>query len=220
MATELEAIQALAADYEEKAVTLSAESVAVLFYALEAAKSLNFWKQTRDEEIPTADADEIDRIVSTAFKEVMAEVTIPAAAIYPKRSMIFHEESIVLNGGAIDFLVDTGQIFNGYARQTTPAVQDEWTNGCFLRAGTYTMTLIGSRTSASGKVDIYYQGISFVTFDLYRATTELNYRVTASVTFSDDGWHKIDGVVSSKNASSSGYLARITAISFRQANDT
>jgi len=218
MNAELEAIQALAADYEEKAVTLSPESVAVLFYGLEAVKSLDYWKEDREETISDADADEIERIVDTAFFEVMSEVTIPIVH-YPKRATMLHTESIVLNGGAIDFIIDTGQILNGYARQLTPAVQDEWTNGCLLEAGTYTLTLIGSRTSASGILNLYYEGTSFVTFDMYRATTELNYRATASVTFTDSGWQKIDGFVSSKNASSSGYLMRITAITLRKAAD-
>lgn len=73
MSEELEAIQALYANYEDKAVMLSASSIAVLFYALEAIKPLYRWKNGATDEITSSDADEIQRIVDLAFFEVMGE---------------------------------------------------------------------------------------------------------------------------------------------------
>lgn len=74
MSEELEAVQALYANYEDKAVMLSASSIAVLFYALEAIKPLYRWKNGATDEITSGDADEIQRIVDLAFFEVMGEL--------------------------------------------------------------------------------------------------------------------------------------------------
>ena len=78
--SELSDILALASNYENKAVPLSGESRAVLYYALEAIKDSNYWKQNSAEVISDSDKDEIDRIVSGAFYDLSQEAVCPTMA--------------------------------------------------------------------------------------------------------------------------------------------
>lgn len=218
MNAELEAIQALAADYEDKTVMLSAESVAVLFYGLEAVKSLDYWKEDREETISDADADEIDRIVDTAFFEVMSEVEIPVMA-YPTRAEMNHLTSTVLNGNALQWLSNSAQVLGGSTRQNASAVNDEWTNQFFLAAGTYTFYIIGIRQAGGGSLDLWVDETSWAQLDFYAAATGTNFVFSGSITIATDGIHKLRGKVVGKNPSSSGYVANISVMYFKKAAD-
>lgn len=216
MNTELEEIQALAADYEEKAVMLSPESVAVLFYGLEAVKSLEYWKEDREETISDADADEIERIVDTAFFEVMSEVTIPTMT-YPTRAEMNHLTSTVLNGNALQWLSNSAQVLGGSTRQNAATLNDEWTNQFFLAAGTYTFYIIGIRQAGGGLLDLWVDETFWSQLDFYATSTGTNFVFSGSIAIATDGVHKLRGKVT--GTSNSGYVANISVMYFKKATD-
>src|SRR5262245_33975441 len=139
----------------------------------------------------------------------------------PIRVDLFHDEATVLTGNALgSATVDTGQAYNYYIRQSTSADADSFTQSVFLRAGTYTFSVIGQTNTANGKIDWYIDNVSFTTGqDWYSASQTKNVVKTASVTINSDGYHVLKGVINTKNASSSGFNMDLTKYWFRTSAD-
>ena len=74
--SELPGVLAIAADNTAGVFGLSADTLAVLFFALQFVENYENWKDYADEVLSDADRDDIDRLVGVATYEVMNMVDI------------------------------------------------------------------------------------------------------------------------------------------------
>ncbi|HJX10814.1 MAG TPA: hypothetical protein VJ733_09980 [Candidatus Binatia bacterium] len=142
---------------------------------------------------------------------------IPA---YPKRAQMWHEDSLVLVGNPLVKEVTSSQQHGIYSYQSTAAINDKFTHGFLLDAGTYTFEVLGIVQVDSGQVDWSLDGVTIVTDQDWYAGVSFNERKTVSgVVVATSGWHVLQGLVDSKHASSSNYLLRLTKLAFIPAAD-
>jgi len=74
--SELDGVLAVAADNTAGVFGLSADTLAVLFFALEQVENYEIWKDFADEQLSDSDRDAIDRLVGVATYEVMNMVSL------------------------------------------------------------------------------------------------------------------------------------------------
>jgi len=80
--SELSGVLEVAADNTAGVFGLSADTLAVLYFALHQIEDYEYWKDFKDEELTDADRDEIDRLVAVATYEVMNMVNaIPIGSV-------------------------------------------------------------------------------------------------------------------------------------------
>lgn len=143
-----------------------------------------------------------------------------SAPTYPKRWTCWHDEATVLTGNAITGDNTAGNFFYSRFYQNASAINDEFTHGVYLAAGTYTFTALGNTSNNSGKIDWYLDGSTFTTAqDWYSASSVVSVKKTASVVIATDGWHTLKGKVAGKNASSSNYFMVLIKYWFKQSSD-
>jgi hypothetical protein len=135
----------------------------------------------------------------------------------PITATFYPDEAIVLNGNAVALTLD-GSIFQTYGRQNPSAINDELQYGAFLPSGTYTLTVRAIKTSASGILKISIDSVLVATFDLYAAADALVALQQTDIAIATSGWKAIECLVDSKNASSSGYDAKILKIYLQRAS--
>ena len=142
---------------------------------------------------------------------------VPVVAL-PKRATMWHDEATVIAGGALASAFPGGnQRYKTYSYQPG-ALNDEFTNGCFLRAGIYTFTLLCITIAAGGIITWYVDGVAIGTTDVRSAVTTYNVTKTiAAIAVTTDGWHKITGKV--LGTSGAGHSAWLTKYWFKQAAD-
>ena len=119
---------------------------------------------------------------------------------------MWHDQALVTVGNALTFANDSSAPYATVWYQNTSANNDEFTNGFVIRAGTYTLKVMGQISSGNGKLDCYIDNVNLgTTLDWYNASlTEGQVKTISSVVISD-GYHTFKGKVNGKNASSSGY---------------
>jgi len=146
-----------------------------------------------------------------------------AAEAAGKRGLMFHDQSLVTVGsGAITRTVTSSQSYGFVAVKASAGNGDKFSHGCMLAAGTYTFKALGTTASGRGKLDWYVDGtkITSTPQDWYSASTVYEVEMSvASVTISTSGYHKVEGLVNGKNASSSGYAIGLTCFWFVPASD-
>jgi hypothetical protein len=115
---------------------------------------------------------------------------------------------------------DTGSSpygFVAYGTDPTPAANGDWFEfEIFAASGTYTLIVHGIRHSHSGKLDIYEKTGSgdvllSAALDFYGSGNAL---IVRTITFADNGLHRIRCVVNGKNASSTDYTIVIADMEF------
>ena len=134
-----------------------------------------------------------------------------AGPALPKSATMWHDQSLVLVGGQIETDQDTVPYYT-LASQTAADDGDSWSNGFYIRAGTYTLNLLIKKSSSSGLLDLYIDD-SLISSgnDFYHFSDLGNQIITiGSVIISSDGYHSLKGIVNGKNASSAGYWIYIT----------
>lgn len=138
-----------------------------------------------------------------------------------RRGVMWHDESIVTSGAALTRYVRTSHLFAASANQSSAASGDTFTNGCYLRKGTYTFYALGLTANNLGQADWTIDGVTIVdNQEWYSATLTWNViKSVASVSVTYDGWHKIQCVCNSKHASSSDYHIGLTCFWFEPAAD-
>lgn len=138
-----------------------------------------------------------------------------------RRGTMWHDESVVTVGNAIAHTLTASQIYGTYSNQSAAADADVFTNGVYLRKGTYTFYVLGITDTDRGKIDWTIDGVVLVSGeDWYAGSTTYNVvKSTASVAVTFDGWHQVKGTVNGKNASSSGYVVALTKFWFEPAAD-
>lgn len=140
------------------------------------------------------------------------QLTKPTGA---KRATMWHEDSLVLVGNPLQREVQSLQQHGIYVYQSAAAINDKFSHGFLLDAGTYDFTGLGVMQVDSGQVDWTLDGVTIATNQDWYAGVTFNERKTVSgVVVASSGWHVLTGLVDSKNASSSDYLLRLTKMAF------
>lgn len=129
----------------------------------------------------------------------------------PDRQLVLWTEGVVSAGNAIAQFVDASQGLNTYWAQSAPAINDEVVFSVLLQAGTYDLTIVGQRQSASGIQHWIIDGAEDAqTIDMYNSGLTVNYTATISIVIASSGLHEIKCKISTKNGSSSNYQNRMT----------
>ncbi len=165
---------------------------------------------------PFDDADEINAAMMNALATALEAIGTPV--VY--RGTIFHDESTVISGSAIEMVFTSfSSVSVAYARQASPyAIGDEFKNGVFLSADTYTMIVSALRNTASGIVTWYVNDVVVGTTDIYFGGSDYEDLTIAGIVITEAGWQQIRGEVTSKHASSTNYAVGIIKISFVGSN--
>ena len=164
--------------------------------------------------MPGYTPDELVELLTPYFATRVAESA-------PLRATMWHDEAIVLAGSALARRHDTDQNYNTNSDQVAHADNESFSNGCFLKAGTYTFRVMGYRSSDHGKIDWTIDGVSIVAGqDWYNAVASYNYVFsTAAVAVLTTGWHTIVGTVNGKNGASADFQMSLTKYWFEPAAD-
>lgn len=128
----------------------------------------------------------------------------------PKRATMWHDEAVVINSNPLSDSNTTAR-YQTFTTSPNPANQDEFSNSFWLRAGTYTFSVLGVTANSYGKLEWYIDGTLAVSAqDWYSAATTGDVVKSATVTVATDGYHVLVGRVNGKNASSSNYRISLT----------
>lgn len=111
-------------------------------------------------------------------------------------------------------IVNDSQFFwGGYFLNSPEAINDEITYKVILAAGTYKFTYFGVTNTDQGVITVTLGGVTAGTIDLYTGTVARNITKTLTgIVIPTTGAQTLDIKVTSKNASSSSYVVRITAM--------
>jgi hypothetical protein len=136
---------------------------------------------------------------------------------FPRTAILFASQIVKVTGSwTLTLVPDTSQILGFVYRQDSAANAnngDSYDIGVWLAAGTYTMTILGSTTNNMGKLEWYVDGeLNAAAQDWYSAALTANVIKTGTLTVLGDGYHVLTGKTNGKNASSSDYLFRWTAL--------
>lgn len=135
----------------------------------------------------------------------------PQAAQYPRRAFGFHGNDLIVTGGALTRVHNASQDFSHYAYQNPAANGNTFTTSIMLRAGTYTLSVLGITANNKGKIDWYVDDVLQISGqDWYSSSATYNVVKSGSITVVGDGYHILKGVVNGKNASSSAYQMWLT----------
>lgn len=131
---------------------------------------------------------------------------------------MWHHEAVAVVGQPV--AVGSGAGYFPYHKswlQSLAGINNSFENYFTLNAGTYNFEVLFNRDSASGIVTWSVDGTVIGTTDLYGSAVSYVRASIADVTISTSGKHTLTGTLASKNASSSGYVARLYKYSFREA---
>ncbi|HLA37013.1 MAG TPA: hypothetical protein VJZ02_00935, partial [Candidatus Brocadiales bacterium] len=116
--------------------------------------------------------------------------------------------------GTWAFNVDVNQATANSFYNSTAANLDQLDYKIYLAPGTYSLSLLGLKSSNRGIIDILLDSISVGTMDTYAASTvQNNVASLAGITVSTGGLKTLSVKVNGKNASSTGYYMDISSIS-------
>lgn len=139
----------------------------------------------------------------------------------PTRALRLQSEATPTVGSAFSITAATSQALNMLVYQSTPADANQFTHSVVLAPGTYTMYVLGAKLSSAGLIDWVLDGDTIATGqDWYAGSATYNQvQSVGSIVLTDGGNLVLEGTINGKNASSSGYDMRLTAIWFKQAAD-
>ena len=159
--------------------------------------------------------------VTSLRREVEALKTARVIPSVSKRGTMWHDESIVTTGNAISRVHDAAQNYGIFCYQNAAANADSFTNGCYLRTGTYAFYVLGATYNTRGIIDWALDGVAIVADqDWYSAGVVYNViKSTASIAVTFDGWHVLQGTIDGKNGSSTDYQFAGTKMWFEPAAD-
>ncbi len=156
-----------------------------------------------------SDNSQIDLTGLTEIYLTPLAVDLNGMFALPKTWTMWHDESIVTAGAALNKAFDGNQTIY---YQDTAADSDEFTNGFYCVAGTYSINFLGQIGTGNGKLDIYVDNVLQGTVDFYNGTlVQSTIKTLSSLTFTS-GYHTFKGKVNGKNGSSSGYTIALTKI--------
>src|SRR5438132_1737917 len=103
-----------------------------------------------------------DLITASIWNVDMVDDVTFLAARMPIRAVMWHDESLVTAGTALSIAVDTAHVYNAQFFQGTPANGDTFTQGFYLKAGTYTFAALGITSTDRGLIDWYIDNVKVV----------------------------------------------------------
>lgn len=125
--------------------------------------------------------------------------------------------NFVLAGNALAPVIVANQVLNTAWWQVAAANGDSLGWSCVLKAGSYTISLVGATSTNRGRIDIDFKHIDDPGWtnivnqqDWYAGVTALNATKTATFTVTTSGRQIFRSVVDGKNAASSDYLVPIS----------
>lgn len=119
--------------------------------------------------------------------------------------------------GTWGLIVSSTSIKNAWLENTSNTQNDEADWNVVLGPGTWTMEILSNKGSDSGIIDVQLDGVSEGTIDQYDGAGPLNVsQSVAGIVVVEGGQKELKFLMSTKNASSSGYRARFTGIYFRR----
>ena len=125
--------------------------------------------------------------------------------VFPTSFEHFHDNTKIVTGGALIFTQQAASIYATNWQQSPAAINDSFTFSKLLAAGTYTFSMLVTRSSNKGDLQLYIDGVlAFNDFVGYNAT-QVYERVTRTITIANDGLHNFVFTIYKKNASSTGY---------------
>ncbi len=135
---------------------------------------------------------------------------------YPVTATLWWEDATTISGTTLNTWYSNTVAYGHGSEQGPAANGDSNTINFFLKAGTYTMKVLGYTTTNRGKVDWYIDDVLVVSGqDWYSAGGTPNVVKSATVTVVGDGNHVLKSVINGKNASSTDYSLALTKISFK-----
>lgn len=136
---------------------------------------------------------------------------------YPIRGTVFHDVSYIITGNAVANNPSASQDYCCSWFQSPGANSDQFKFSMILKAGSYTIKVLGISWNSAPLIDIdfkYHTDANYTNIvtgqDWYSALTTYNVRKTATFTVTTDGEQLFRVTVNGKNASSSGYTLIIT----------
>ncbi|MBD2516866.1 hypothetical protein H6G93_17945 [Nostoc sp. FACHB-973] len=156
--------------------------------------------------IPLQQADGITRHITRA--NFLTGVSV--AQQYPEAFTHFHDESIVISGNSLSGSVSSNYWYTLFS-QSPAAINNSFKFRKQLKAGNYTLKILGITSSNYGILSLAINGVSqFSDVNLYSSSTVYNVIFTKTITIASDGYHEFIFTVAAKSASSSGYVAPIS----------
>jgi hypothetical protein len=146
---------------------------------------------------------------------------IPLYRFYPNYATVWWEDAFqVGTGTAVTISLDSNQMYGYYSALASMPQFTSLEAYTYLRAGTYTMRVLGLRTTNSGIAGFQLYSYPSNTlmysspgFDFY-GTTLYNFVIEDAVTVTTSGNVKIQVSIPGKNGASSGFFLYLTKISF------
>jgi hypothetical protein len=149
----------------------------------------------------TADASLGDRFTSVID-------TSGSRPILPKRASWFADEMII-SGATLAYSYTANQRYCFYLNINN--FTGSLTHSVWLDAGSYVFNQFEGRTGATGKNEIFIDGVSIGVIDTYLAGGfSFNQLQTLSFTLIEPGYHKIEIKLAGKNSSSGDYTLCLT----------
>jgi hypothetical protein len=135
-------------------------------------------------------------------------------ATYPTHATLWWDEMTVISGNAMVTPVTNGDAVYFFATyQDAAANGDTLEQKFFLAEGTYTLGVLGLKSTNRAKIDIYIDGVAVVSGqDWYNGSAQVALLTTGGIAVSGDGVHTLRTVVNGKNGSSSNYYVALQKI--------
>jgi hypothetical protein len=148
------------------------------------------------------------KIVTGIGAEKLNAAAPPVTITYPKRAQLFWDQALQVAGAAgWDHQHDATQDYAFYRGIAVPAVNDALTFSMLLRAGTYTLEVLGTTSTSRGTYKWQLNGVDIITGqDWYSASITKNVKKsTGGIVVATDGLQVLKFVCTGKNASASNY---------------
>lgn len=124
----------------------------------------------------------------------------------PTRHTFWHDESLVLTGGALNRVFDAANpMYSIRVLQSPGALNDSFTQSFLLKAGTYDLFMLHEVNTNRGIISWYIDDVLQGTIDTYNAVGSSNNFSSIPVTVTTHGRHVIKGSVEGRNAASAGF---------------
>jgi hypothetical protein len=210
--SELAQIEDVAINNTAGEFALSANTQAVLHFALENLEYFKYWRDYPDEQFSQVEIDRIQELVDNATYEVMTPIVI-TPQVYVNEFLVLGHQFTKVVGGDLSPVHLATQDYGFYLEQNPVAILNEIKCEVLIAAGNWNFKYICSLDSVSGIVTSKIDGAYEQTQDLYSAAVVLNSRPQFGTAIGlGAGLHTFNFKVNSKRAASTGYRMRITGV--------
>jgi hypothetical protein len=142
---------------------------------------------------------------------LLTGLSVGGEGSYPEEFTHFHDQSTVTTGNALAFTASASYVHGFVSYQNPPAINNSFKFKKSLKAGTYTLKLLGSVGNVYGILSLSINGVlQFTDWSLYSTSNTNNVVLSKTVTITSDGRQEFIFTVASKNVASSNYFASIT----------